>query len=100
MTTKRVNVSFQRLPPIIFGTMTYQADTAVKYQIFTSVWPNAQNRVRATITLIVSTQPAAQGIIVNTSMATGTLPKNNRTNTPVAKNARIGRCRSEERRVG
>ena len=90
--TTRVNVSLHRLPPIIFGTITYHAETAVKYQILTNVCPKAQNRVRATITFIVSTHPKAQGIIVNTSIATGILPKNKSTNTPVAKNEKIGRC--------
>ncbi len=65
--------------------ITYHADIAVIYQILTSVCPNAQNSVRLSMTLMVSTHPIAHGIIMNTSTATKILEKNNKTKTPVAK---------------
>src|SRR5690625_5177050 len=91
-TTTRVKVSLNNLPPMILGTATYQADTAVKYQMFTNVCPKLQNNVRLSITLTVSVQPKAQGINVNTSYVTPRLPKNNNTKTPTAKYESSGIC--------
>src|SRR5699024_8109045 len=90
--TTRANVSLNWRPPMIFGNATYQADTAVKYQTFTSVCPKLQNNVRLSNTLTVSVQPKAHGISVNTSYVTPKVAVNNRTKIPVPKNDINGRC--------
>src|SRR5699024_3766033 len=79
------NVSLNCRPPITRGTTTYQADTAVKYQTFTNVWPKLQNKVRLKSTFTVSVQPNAQGINVNTSIVTPIVPTNSNRKIPVAK---------------
>src|SRR5699024_9557775 len=84
-TTTRANESLKKRSPIILGTATYHAYTAVKYQILTSVYPKLQNNVRLTITLMFSFQPNTHGINVNTSTVTPRLTKNSSTNTPTAK---------------
>src|SRR5699024_882094 len=87
-----LNVSLNNRPPMIFGTATYHAETAVKYQTLTNVCPKLQNNVRLSITLIFSIQPHAQGINDNTSYVTPSVPKKSNTKIPTAKYENKGTC--------
>src|SRR5699024_5858282 len=68
ITTRRAKASLNNFPSITFGTATYHAETAAKYQTLTAVCPKLQNNVLLNITLIVSVQPNAQGMSMNTSI--------------------------------
>src|SRR5699024_7095235 len=70
ITTSLARLSLNMLPPITFGSTMYQADTATRYQTLTSVCPKLQNNVLVSRTFIVSVQPKAHGININTSHVT------------------------------
>src|SRR5699024_5651950 len=75
---------------MIFGTATYHAETAVKYQTLTNVCPKRQNNVRLSITFIFPIQLNAQGHNDNTSYVTPSVPKKSNTDipTPIYENKR------------
>src|SRR5699024_7631248 len=91
-TTTRDNVSLNNRPPMIFGTATYHAETAVKYQTLTNVCPKLQNNVRLSITLIFSIQPNAQGINDNTSYVTPSVSQKSNIMFPTTNYENIGTC--------
>src|SRR5690606_30195762 len=90
-TATRASESLNTFPPMIFGIATYQAEMDVSIQMFTSVWPNAQNSVRPNIGSMVSTRPNAHGMTIpTTNTAMNREAKTHRTNTALAKKAKSG----------
>jgi len=66
---RRASASLKILPPMIFGTITYQQMYAGISQKYTSGWPKYQKSVRLKSTLIFSTQPKDQGMNWNSTVA-------------------------------
>src|SRR5690606_10933215 len=69
MNASRASASLNILPPMTFGTTTYQQMYTGMSQKYTSGWPKYQNSVRLSSTLILSTQPKDQGMNWNSTVA-------------------------------
>src|SRR5690606_9980926 len=90
-TATRASESLNTFPPMIFGIETYQAEIDVSIQMLTSVWPNAQNKVRPIIGSMVGTHPNAQGMTIpTTNTAIKREAKTHRTKTAFEKKANSG----------